>query len=154
MKLTTKTEYGLVCLKYLLEHSNGKPISVTEIALAEKLQKDYVEQIFSKLRKAEIVQSVQGLHGGFALARDSAQITLKQIIEALEGDIFEVFCTPELRERIVCEHFSRCSIRPVWLKLERIIDGFCGEISLDMLLNDEAALMERFELERLAVPRL
>ena len=145
MKLTTKTEYGLVCLRYLLEHSRGKPVSVSEIALNEKLQKDYVEQIFSKLRKAEIIQSVQGLRGGFVLMRDPSQINLRQIVEALEEDVFEVFCSPEVRERIVCEHFSRCSIRPIWTKLEKVIDRFCEQITLDMLLDDEPVLERRLE---------
>ena len=149
MKLTTKTEYGLVCLKYLLEHSEGKPIPVTEIAAKEQIQKDYIEQIFSKLRKADIVRSVQGLHGGFILSRDPSQLTLKQIVEALEGDIFEVFCSPRIRERIVCEHFSRCSIRPIWTKLEKLIDEFCSTVTLEMLREDEPVLEKH--LERLGV---
>ncbi len=146
MKLTTKTEYGLICLKYLLEHSCGKPISVAEIATKERIQKDYIEQIFSKLRKSDIVASVQGLRGGFVLSRDPSQITLKQIVEALEGDIFEVFCSPRIRERIVCEHFSRCSVRPIWDKLEKLIDEFCESITLDLLREDEPVLEKHLEL--------
>jgi len=140
MKFTTKTEYGLVCLRYLVDHSGGKPVSVTEISLKEHLQKDYVEQIFAKLRKSDIVKSIQGLRGGFVLARDPSQITFKQVIEALDGDIFEVFCSPRLRERIVCEHFSGCSIRPVWQKLEELIDTFCEQITLESLSRDEAVV--------------
>ena len=146
MKLTTKTEYALISLKYLCEHSNAQPISVAEVSEGEKLPQDYVGQIFVRLRKAGIIKSVKGVYGGFALSRDPSQITLKQLIEAVEGRTFEIFCTPRLRERIVCGHFSCCSVRPVWRKLKRLIDQFCESITLETLLKDEGELEAELNL--------
>lgn len=146
MKLTTKTEYALICLKYLCDHPGVKPVSVSEIAESEHLPKDYIEQIFVKLRRAGIIKSIKGIRGGFILARKPPQITLLQIIEAVEGKTFEIFCTPRLRERIVCEHFSSCSVRPVWRKLKQLIDDFCGGLTLENLLEEESALEACFAL--------
>lgn len=147
MRLTTKSEYGLICLKYLSEHSNGLPVSVTEISEKEHLPKDYVEQIFAKLRRAGIIRSMMGSHGGFILSRAPSQISLKEILEALEGDIFEVFCEPQLRERIVCEHFySKCSVRPIWYRLRDLIDQFFQNITLETLLSGEPTVRQGLEL--------
>lgn len=140
MKLTTKTEYALICLKYLCEHPSGKPISVSEMAESERLPKDYIEQIFVKLRRSGVIKSVKGIRGGFILARKPSEITLLQVIESVEGKTFEIFCAPRLRERIVCEHFSSCSIRPVWRKLKQMIDNFCDSLTLEDLLEDEQSL--------------
>ncbi len=146
MKLTTKSEYALVSLKYLCDHANGNPISVSEVSDAEHLPKDYVEQIFVKLRKGGIIKSVKGIYGGFVLAKEPEQITLKQVIESVEGDIFEVFCSPRLRERIVCQHFSSCSVRPFWRKLKQLIDDFCSSVTLASLAEGEDDLQKQWNL--------
>ena len=147
MRLTTKSEYGLICLKYLCEHPGPAPISVTEIAEKEHLPKDYVEQILVKLRRAGIIQSVKGSHGGFVLARHPSEISLKHILESLEGDIFEVFCEPQVREKIVCEHyFSKCSVRPIWYRLRDLIDQFFEKITLEMLLREECNVQQTLGL--------
>ena len=146
MKLTTKTEYALICIKYICEHLDKSPVSVSEICGVEKLPKDYVGQIFFRLRKAGIIKSVKGVCGGFNLARDPKDITFKQLVEALEGSTFEIFCSPRLRQRIVCGHFECCSVRPVWRKLKRLIDEFCNGITLDVLLQEESVLSAQFGL--------
>jgi len=146
MRLTTRSEYGLICLKYLCMYADRTPISLAEITDKEKLPKDYVEQIFVRLRRAGLVQSQKGIHGGFALSRPAVEITLKEIFEALEGsDIFEVFCSTELREKIVCEHYALCSVRPVWKKIAELINRFCAGITLDVLLKDEASVIQQLE---------
>lgn len=146
MRLTTRSEYGLICLRYLCQHADRVPISLAEITDKEKLPKDYVEQIFVRLRRAGLVQSQKGIHGGFALSRAAHTITLKEILEALEGsDIFEVFSSSELREKIVCEHYTLGSIRPVWQKIADMINNFCAGITLDILLKDEASVMKQLE---------
>ena len=147
MRLTTKSEYGLICLKYLSEHSNGHPVSVTEISEHEHLPKDYVEQIFLRLRRGGIISSLKGSQGGFILAKTPSEISVKEILEALEGDIFEVFCEPRMREKIVCEHYySACSIRPVWYRLRDLIDQFFQGITLEMLLREEPSIQQNLAL--------
>ncbi len=138
MRLTTRSEYGLICLKYLCTHAERVPISLAEITDKEKLPKDYVEQIFVRLRRSGLVQSQKGIHGGFALSRPAAEITLKEIFESLEGaDIFQVFCS---------EHDTLGSVRPVWQKIAELINRFCAGITLDILLRDEAHVMKQLEV--------
>ena len=84
-----------------------------------------------------MVLSHQGNQGGYALARGASEITLRHIIDALEGATFEVFCSPETREDIVCTHFCLCGIKPVWRKTKQILDEFYGSITLEMMTKNE-----------------
>ncbi len=146
MRLTTQSEYALICLKTLCQGGTDRPVSVTGIAAQENMSKDYIQQLFLKLKRAGIVHSIKGAHGGYLLSRDPGQITIREVIEALEGDIYEVFCSPEIREKIVCMHFTRCSLRPIWTKLQGLIDDFFSKITLATLLKDEIAVAEELNL--------
>ena len=145
MKFTTKTEYGLVCLVYMARQSPGHTVTIREIVQSERFSATYIEKILQKLRDANIVTSQQGKQGGFTLAKDPSQITLKEIIEALEGgstfdvnhNTFGVFCSPIIRERIVCTHFSMCGLRPVWNKTKELLDNFYGSVTLEMIVKEE-----------------
>jgi Rrf2 family protein len=135
MRFTSKTEYGLVCLIYLAKHSvhNLDPITIKELVQAEQFSLAYTEKILQALRAAKIVVSHQGNHGGYALARRPSEITLKEIIDALEGATFDVFCEPKVREDITCTHFPLCGIKPLWEKTKDLLDQFYGGVTLEML---------------------
>ena len=139
MRFTTKTEYGLVCLIYLAKHSGQSldPITIKELVKAENFSLAYTEKIFQTLRASKIVDSHQGHHGGYVLARPASKITLKEIIEALEGATFDVFCEPEVRSEITCTHFPMCSIKPLWEKTKGTLDQFFGGITLESLMTEE-----------------
>ena len=85
MKISTKGRYGLRALVDLAGHDNGEPIALASIAQRQKLSLNYLEQVFGTLRKAGIVVSVKGAGGGYKLARDAESITVKEVLEALEG---------------------------------------------------------------------
>ncbi|MBI3251796.1 MAG: Rrf2 family transcriptional regulator [Candidatus Omnitrophica bacterium] len=137
MRFTTKTEYGLVCMIYLARHAEAEWVSIKEIAGKERYSVPFTEKILQSLRKAGLVASHQGNHGGYVLARKPSEITLKQIIEALEGGTFDVFCKPEVREDIVCTHFCLCGVKPIWRKTKAILDEFYDSVTLDMLTHNE-----------------
>ena len=144
MRFTTKTEYVLVCLIYMARnHSTADLVTIKEIVKNERFSSTYIEKILQKLRAASIVVSHQGKQGGYALARKPSEITLKEIIEALEGgstfDIqtFGVFCEPVIRKNIVCTHFSTCGLRPVWRKTKELLDHFYGSVTLEMIAKEE-----------------
>ena len=137
MRFTTKTEYGLVCMAYIARHVEANLVTIKEIAQKENYPVAYLEKILQALRQAGLVVSQQGNQGGFKLARKASEINLRQIIDALEGSTFEVFCAPESREDIVCTHFCLCGIKPVWRKTKQILDDFYGSITLDMLTKNE-----------------
>ena len=139
MRFTTKTEYGLVCLMYMARHTqDGKTehCTIKELSGAEEYSPAYTEKILQALRTAGIVTAHHGNQGGYALARPAAEITVKEIIEALEGSTFDVFCEPDVRKEITCTHFPRCGIKPLWEKTKDILDHFYGSITLEMLANN------------------
>ena len=138
MRYTTKTEYGLVALAHLARKTFGDSLTIKELAVQEKFSPTYMEKIFQSLRAAHIVESHAGKQGGFSLARNPSQITLKEIIDALEGHTFDVFCEPEVRENIVCTHFGGlCGVRPVWAKTKELLDQFYNSITLEMIARGE-----------------
>lgn len=143
MRFTTKTEYGLVCLIYIARHSeNLDPVSIKEMATAEGFSTTYLEKILQSLRAAKILVSHQGNNGGYALARVPSQITLKEVIEALEGATFDIFCEPDVRKDITCTHFSLCGIKPLWGKTKEILDQFYSSLTLEMLMNNALDTVE------------
>lgn len=135
MKYTTKTEYGLNCLIYMARHGGLQPITIKEIAAAEKYSPTYIEKILQNLRAARIVAAQHGNHGGYVLAKAPEAITLKEVIEALEGGTFDVFCEPETRDQIVCTHYCACGVKPVWQKAKSLLDAYFASVTLDMIMN-------------------
>ena len=136
MRFTTKTEYGLVCLVYMARHATIHPVTIKEIVRGEKYSLSFTEKIMQKLRAAGIIRSQQGNHGGYILARGPSEITLKEIIEALEGQTFEVFCEPDIRKDIVCtHHLSMCEIKPIWQGTKNLLDNYFGSMTLARLAN-------------------
>jgi Rrf2 family transcriptional regulator, iron-sulfur cluster assembly transcription factor len=133
MRFTTKTEYGLVCLVYLAKQPENDVIAVRDIVRDEHYSITFTEKIFQKLRMARIVLSHHGKQGGYSLARPPAEITLKEIIEALEGETFDIFCNPDIRKNIVCTHHELCEVSPVWRKTKEILDNYYSSVTLEML---------------------
>ena len=137
MRFTTKTEYGLVCMAYIAKHPEAGRVTIKEIAEKENYPLPYLEKILQALRQAGLVLAHPGNQGGYALAYRPSEITLRQIIDALEGATFEVFCAPPTRQDIVCTHFCLCGIKPVWRKTKQILDEFYGSITLEMMTKNE-----------------
>ncbi len=136
MKFTTRTEYGLVSMLYLAKHAE-RPCCIKEIAAQENYPVPYIEKILQALRQARLVVSHHGKQGGYSLAKKPSEITLKDIIDTLEGGTFEVFCAPETREGIVCTHFCLCGVKPIWRKTKQLLDDFYKSVTLEMLTKDE-----------------
>ncbi len=137
MRFTKKTEYGLVCMIYMARHAHKRCVSIKEIATSENYPVPYIEKILQALRQAKLVDSHHGNQGGYALSKKPSEITLKQVIDALEGSTFDVFCAPATREDIVCTHFCLCGVKPVWRKTKQILDQFYDSVTLEMMTKDE-----------------
>jgi Rrf2 family protein len=161
VRITTQAEYGLICALHLARRINDGPVTGREIAARERLPGDYVEQIMLKLRRAGIVQSTRGAHGGYRLARAADQISVKDVMNASEHSTFDVHCETHPVEEERCASSHDCSIRPVWLLLQRRIDEVLGGVRLSDLLLQESEVRERVGLTqpamaagRLALPIL
>jgi Rrf2 family protein len=152
VRITTQAEYGLICALHLARRVDEGPVTGREIAAQERLPGDYVEQIMLKLRRADIVKSTRGAHGGYTLARRPDDISVHDVISAAEHSTFEVHCTSHPVEEARCSSSHDCSIRPVWMLLQRRIDDVLQSVRLSDLLMQESQVRERVGLSEPALP--
>src|SRR5436190_23423695 len=122
MRITTWAEYGVICALHLARRSAEGAVTGRDIAAREKLPADDVEQILLRLRRAGIVASTRGARGGYALARPATEITVREIIAAAELVTFDLHCESHPIDEVRCSASHDCSIRPVWVMLQRRID--------------------------------
>jgi Rrf2 family protein len=146
VRITTWAEYGIICALHLARRSGDGPVTGREIAAVERLPADYVEQILLRLRRADIIRSTRGAHGGYTLARPAARVSVRDVIAASELSTFDLHCVshPVGEER--CSDAGNCSIRPVWVLLQQRIDEVLESVNLADLLDDEPAVRQRVGL--------
>jgi Rrf2 family protein len=151
VRITTWAEYGLICALHLAKRAGEGPITGREIAAGERLPADYVEQILLRLRRAGLVTSTRGARGGYMLARSAGEISVREVITASELTTFDLHCVshPVGEER--CAESQSCSIRPVWMMLQRKIDDVLESVHLGDLLVDERTVRQRVGLPVLTV---
>ncbi len=149
MRVTTWTEYSLIISLHLARRGReqASPVAARELADIERLPADYVEQILLRLRRAGLVSSVRGARGGYLLARDPAEISVRDVMSASEHQTFEVNCDAHPVDAERCRGEAACSIRPVWFGLQFKIDEFLNGISLADLLQEEPRVQELVALE-------
>ena len=146
MRITTWAEYGVICALHLARRAAEGPVAGRDVAARERLPGDYVEQILLRLRRAGIVQSTRGAKGGYALARPSAQISLREIIAAAELVTFDLHCETHPVDSERCAQSGDCSIRPVWMLLQKKIDEVLDSVYLADLLVGEPAVRQKVGL--------
>ncbi len=144
MRITTWTEYSLIISIHLARRGVGGhgPVPAREIAEQERLPGDYVEQILLRLRRAGLVESVRGARGGYYLAREPGQISMRDIMTASEHQTFEMNCETHPVDDERCAPGGACSIRPVWHALQQRVDELLGSISLGDLMKHETQVQE------------
>jgi Rrf2 family protein len=154
VRITTLAEYGVICALHLAKRKEEGPITGREIAARERLPVDYVEQIMLRLRRATIVRSTRGAHGGYALARTPEEISIRDVIAASETTTFDLHCVSHPVEEERCSSAHNCSIRPVWMLLQRKIDDVLEGVRLSDLLHEEREVRERVGLDPPDAPAL
>jgi len=133
MKLSTKGKYGLKAMFELALSPSGEPVSLKYIAKQQNISDQYLEQIFSSLKKAKLVKSVRGAQGGYMLSKDASDITVADILKVLEGDMAFTDC---LLDKDACENFDSCATRYVWKKIKDSIEEVTMAISLQDMVDD------------------
>lgn len=146
MRITTWAEYGVICALHLAKRAEDGPVTGRDIAAREKLPGDYVEQILLRLRRAGIVTSTRGAKGGYMLDRAAEDITVREIIAAAELVTFDLHCESHPVDSERCSSAHSCSVRPVWMMLQRRIDEVLDGVRLSDLLHTEAEVRHRVGL--------
>ena len=144
MKLTSKGRYAVMALVDLARFDNINPVSLRDISLRQGISLDYLEQIFSKLRKKEIVQSVRGTQGGYVLNKKAKEIKLTNIFDAVDEKVKTVQCKKDSKKG--CNgKATKCLTHNLWDELENHINNFFDEKSLEDLVKDN--LKEEFKMD-------
>lgn len=135
MKLSTKGRYGLRALIDLAVYSENETVSIASIASRQNISESYLEQLIAKLRKAGLVTSVRGAGGGYKLAKPAEEISVGDILRALEGSLDPVEC-PGLKEESACDSSDFCVTKYVWQKINDSINQTVDGISLSRLVEE------------------
>lgn len=133
MKISTRARYGLRMMVELAVNYGKGPIFLKDIARSQEISEKYLSQIIIPLKAAGLVNSFRGAHGGYVLQRDPAAISLREIVEALEGDFAMVDC---ISNPNICDRVSRCVTQGVWCKVGQAIAGTLEGIDLQSLVRD------------------
>ena len=131
MRLTTKGRFAVTAMLDLALHSANGPVTLAGISERQKISLSYLEQLFGKLRRRELVESVRGPGGGYNLARDSTRVTVADIIKAVEEPLDSTQCGG--REN--CRGNQRCMTHDLWEELNATVFGFLENVSLSQLVE-------------------
>jgi Rrf2 family protein len=139
MIFSTKSEYGVRVMVELARRGGAEPVALADIAKHEGLPPAYLEHLVARLRRAGLVESRRGAHGGYLLAREPAQITMAEVVEALEGRIAPIECfssTPDGTIHCVREFDAErvCTTKILWTRVRAAILDTLQETTLAELI--------------------
>lgn len=136
MRMSTKAQYAVRAMVNLNLHSAGSPVTLRDIATREDISLTYLEQLFVKLRRGQIVKSVRGPGGGYVLARPAGEIRVDEIIDSVEESLVPVSC---MDQKNGCACDDQCVTHNVWHGLGERIRTFLASITLADLTEEAQA---------------
>ena len=148
MKFSTKGTYGLRAVVELATRYGEGPVSLSAVATEQGISEAYLEQLMRSLKKAGIVRTARGKSGGYHLTREPVNISVLEVLRALEGSTDVVDCVGSGAN--VCENACTCSARPLFLKLQSRINAVLEETTIGELTEDHIEQKKRIEHARLS----
>lgn len=136
MKLSTKGRYGLRAMIDLALNARDSQISIKNISERQNISENYLEQIIAVLKKSGFVKSCRGAQGGYSLNKSPKEISVGDILRALEGDLNPVDCIM-VNEDIQCSESELCVTKFVWKKISDSINDVVDNISLEDLVHEQ-----------------
>ncbi len=137
MRLSTKGQYGVRAMFDLASHSQDGPVPLRQISEREEISLNYLEQLFLKLRKAGLVESVRGPGGGYLLRKRPKEIRISDIIRAVEESLAPISCI-ESKKKPKCHRIDVCIPRLLWKRLGERITQFLDSNTLADLCEEAA----------------
>ena len=135
MRLNTKSRYAVMALADLASFKENKPISLRDISLRQSISLLYLEQIFLKLKKNNIVRSIRGTNGGYVLNKNPKQIKLSEIFLALDENVKTIGCDKHSKRGCNGKSF-KCITHDLWDELDIHINTFFENKKLDDLIRN------------------
>jgi len=135
MRLTTKGRFAVTAMIDLALHHGSGPVTLAEISGRQKISLSYLEQLFGKLRRHHLVESVRGPGGGYHLARDMREVSVADIILAVDEPIDATQCGGKEN----CQDDQKCLTHDLWAALNERIFDYLGAVSLRQLVDSQKA---------------
>jgi Rrf2 family protein len=136
LRLSKKADYALMAMKHLATRADGASSSAREIAEQYDIPIELMAKVLQRLARRGLVTSLQGTRGGYRLSRQVAQISVADIIEAIEGPLRVTACSTEEEN---CGQYAKCSVRdPLWKIKDRIVSAL-SDCSLQEIVSDTPA---------------
>jgi Rrf2 family protein len=132
MKLSTRARYGVRLMLALAKNYGKEPVYLKDIARQEDISEKYLSLLVIPLRRTDLVNSVRGAYGGYNLARAPEEITLKEIVDVLEGDCCLVDC---VKDPTVCPRVFTCVAHDIWEMIGGKISETLSSITLDKMVK-------------------
>lgn len=142
MKLSTRSRYGIHAMFDLAKNTGTGPQAVRSIAERQGVPEQYLEQLIGPLRRAELVKSVRGAAGGYLLSRPAEEISVGQVVRALEGPLNITDC---MADADACARSVNCPSRLVWERLGQAINSVLDSTTLADMLEDDTRLQADME---------
>ncbi len=131
MKLTTKGRYAVTAMLDLALHGESGPVSLAEISVRQEISLSYLEQLFSKLRRHDLVTSTRGPGGGYSVARNLSDVAVSEIIGAVNESVDATQCAGKEN----CHSHGRCLTHDLWEGLSAQIEEFLSSVSLQDMID-------------------
>jgi Rrf2 family protein len=136
LKLTKKSDYGLIAMKHLAEQASRGACSAKDLAEAYGLPQQALAKILQRLARAKLVAPQRGTNGGYTLGRDAGSITAFEVIQAIEGPLFMTSCAAV---RGACDQSGRCTVREPLQQVRRGIEEVLNHITISQMGRERTA---------------
>ena len=148
MKISTKGRYGLRALIDLAQYSEIEPVSINSIATRQGISERYLEQLMTLMKKAGLIKSIRGASGGYVLAKEIEEISVGDVLRALEGNLQPVECAAFSQEDS-CEASGVCVTKYVWQRINESINKTVDEISLKQLVEESKSVKDTHSSDKM-----
>ncbi|MDD3194082.1 MAG: Rrf2 family transcriptional regulator [Oscillospiraceae bacterium] len=137
MKISTKGRYGLRMMIDIAMNQGEGPVSVRDIACRQSLSDKYLEQIVTQANKAGLLKSIRGAGGGYQLSRPAAEVSVGEILRAMEGSLSPVECVRELGEESAsCQNADECATYELWRDIKKAVDQVIDNRTLQDMIDN------------------
>jgi Rrf2 family iron-sulfur cluster assembly transcriptional regulator len=132
LRLTNAADYAIRSMLYIASLPEGRVVLRSEVAETQNIPSSFMAKILRGLVRAGLLRSSRGVHGGFSLARSASEISLLDVVEAIEGPVALTSCLPDPE---ACEHAANCPAHSVWASVQSHIAEILGKATLEVLVS-------------------
>ena len=142
MKLTTKSRYAVTAMLDIAYYNQGSPVSLPDISERQNISLSYLEQLFSRLKKGGLVQSIKGPGGGYKLSKRADDIVISDVIEAVDENIETMACSGKSN----CNKNRQCLSHNLWEDLDEEIKNYLSDVTLQQVISKNNSNVKEIKL--------